>query len=223
MTHLEKARGYIARGEEFYRRAAEEIVAAMAEDSTLSYRAVASHLDRSHAWVQDIVRWHTNGKSTRDNRESAPTPYAEQSGAVAKRHARSVLSKATAADLKEALPQDEDQLARIADAAYQRLSEKRSEQRETARANRRAVRSERVVEPDATPYRMVMVEFGRVSEALSSVTRIAAETTWSEERSERLVRMLGKLRGLVDLAEESIMQEREIDWDAALADLVEAE
>jgi hypothetical protein len=88
--HLAKAKDYVARGEEFYRKAAEEIVAAQEADPTLGQREIAESLGRSKTWVQEVVSWSTTGRSTRGGREDAPTPYAEQSGAVAKRHAKAV-------------------------------------------------------------------------------------------------------------------------------------
>lgn len=105
--HLTKAKDYVARGEEFYRKAAEEIVAAQTADPTLGTREIGEWFGRSHTWVQDIVRWHTTGKSTRGGSEGAPTPYAEQQGAVAKRHARSVLRDASPEEIAELLDEPE--------------------------------------------------------------------------------------------------------------------
>lgn len=84
--HLVQARAYVERGEEFYRKAAEEIVAAQKADTTLSNREIGEWFGRSERWVRDVVRWSTSSEST-------PTPYAEQQGAVAQRHAKSVLAK----------------------------------------------------------------------------------------------------------------------------------
>lgn len=100
--HLAKARDLVARGEDFYRKAAEEIVAARNEGATLE--ECAESLDRSRTWVSDTLKWYLrNGKSTRSGMENAPTPYAEQSGAVARRHAKSVLRDAPPEEIAEML------------------------------------------------------------------------------------------------------------------------
>lgn len=67
--HLAKAKQYIAKGEDYYRKAAEEIVAAMDEDPNLSRRSVAKEIGRSHAWVNDLLSWQ-GGK-----RANQPSPY----------------------------------------------------------------------------------------------------------------------------------------------------
>lgn len=58
--HLTAAADFIARGENYYRRAADEIVAAMREDTTLSYREVGRRLDRDESWVRRLVQWRTS-------------------------------------------------------------------------------------------------------------------------------------------------------------------
>lgn len=59
--HLDKAATYLAKGEEWYRKAAAEIVAAQAADSTLSLTEIGKRFDRSKDWVSRIVRWSTTG------------------------------------------------------------------------------------------------------------------------------------------------------------------
>jgi hypothetical protein len=81
---LTDAKADLARGEQFYRSAAEKIVAAMAADPTLSTREVARQLGHDHSWVGRLVTWHTSGAYTHQ------TPFAEEPGKVAKRHADSV-------------------------------------------------------------------------------------------------------------------------------------
>lgn len=71
--HLEKARTYLEQGESYYHKAAEEIIAARAEDPTLSDRAISEALGRSRHWITEIVTWHTNGPNT-----DMPTPFAGQ-------------------------------------------------------------------------------------------------------------------------------------------------
>lgn len=58
--HLAKAKNYIAKGDEYYRKAKPEIEAAVAAGAT--HREVARNLARSHRWVQDVLAW--DGKGT---------------------------------------------------------------------------------------------------------------------------------------------------------------
>lgn len=217
--HLEKARDYIARGEEFYLAAATEIAAA--RDDGVTWVAIGDYLGRSDEWCKQVVAWANKSPANRNK----STPFAEQSGAVAKRHAKSVLRGSDAETLRSVLPDDEEQLARIAEAAYRRLEKKRSDERESTKQARRAVREEHSESPNETSYRMMKVEFGRVREALSSAIRISSDVTdWSSDGSdEQLLRAIATLRGLLDLTEQSIKQQREIDWDAELAALVGAD
>jgi hypothetical protein len=57
--HLDKAEGYLDKGNGFYRKAAAEIVAAQQADSTLSNGEIGKRFDKSATWVRDLVRWHT--------------------------------------------------------------------------------------------------------------------------------------------------------------------
>ena len=60
VQHLAKARDYIAKGDEFYRKAKPEIEAAIAAGA--SQREVSRFLLRSQSWVRDVLAW--NGKGT---------------------------------------------------------------------------------------------------------------------------------------------------------------
>lgn len=68
LRHVEKAKEYIAKGDQFYRRAKPEIEAAIAAGAT--QREVARTLARSHSWVQDVLAWDGEGtlysKDTKD-------------------------------------------------------------------------------------------------------------------------------------------------------------
>lgn len=65
--HLARAKDYIAKGEDYYRKAAGEIVAAMRDDPALSQREIGAQVGKSRDWVGRLVRWHTNG-----DRDHAP-------------------------------------------------------------------------------------------------------------------------------------------------------
>lgn len=86
IDHLALAKDYIARGEDFYRKAADEIKAAMTADTTLSYREIGRSIGKSDRWCRDIVQWSTTA-------EGPPTPYggSEQNEARYERHDKTVL------------------------------------------------------------------------------------------------------------------------------------
>lgn len=67
--HLARARDYLARGEEFYARAADEIIAAREADPTLGYREIGKRLARSEYWARELVKWRTSAMDT------SPTPF----------------------------------------------------------------------------------------------------------------------------------------------------
>jgi len=98
--HLDQAGTYLDKGEEFYRKAAEEIIAAQQADPTLSNREIGEQFDRSGDWVRDLVRWATSAESSRQ-----PTPYSgpEVARQVTRRKVRQVLREADPDELTEVL------------------------------------------------------------------------------------------------------------------------
>lgn len=97
-------RDYVARGEEFYRKAAEEIVAARGEGAT--WTEIGDFLDRSDEWCRKVASWHeTPAKTTK----STTLPFSEPAGQVATRHTRAVLRDSTPEQVEEivaSLPPD---------------------------------------------------------------------------------------------------------------------
>lgn len=70
-THLTRARGYIAKGDDFYRKAVEEIVQAQQEhrDQTgeeLTYVEIGRQVGRSDQWVGTLVRSWTSSTRASD-------------------------------------------------------------------------------------------------------------------------------------------------------------
>ena len=61
--HLDKAKDYVAKGEEFYRKAAEEIIAAREADPTLTQREIGKAMGRSDHWISQILRSFPDGKA----------------------------------------------------------------------------------------------------------------------------------------------------------------
>src|SRR5262245_50848232 len=62
--HLVKAESFLAKGDAWYERAADEIIAAQEADTTLSYREIGRWFDRSHTWAQTLVTWRTSGSTS---------------------------------------------------------------------------------------------------------------------------------------------------------------
>lgn len=77
--HLTKAAGYLERGDEFYAKAADEIIAAMEADPTLGQREIGERFGKGHKWVSTIVTWRTSGSP-----ESQPIDWKRGSHATTK-------------------------------------------------------------------------------------------------------------------------------------------
>ena len=65
--HLTRAKDYLAQGEEFYRKAAEEITAAQEADPMLTQREIGGTMGRSQKWVSVLLQWHAS-----ENRDAMP-------------------------------------------------------------------------------------------------------------------------------------------------------
>lgn len=59
--HIDRAKDYAAKGDDYYAKAADEIIAAREADPTLGWRAIAKTVGRSRYWCEQIVRWRTSG------------------------------------------------------------------------------------------------------------------------------------------------------------------
>lgn len=118
--HLARAKDYIGKGEEFYRKAAEEIKAAREADFALTWEQVAERVGKSGTWCRRLVQWGTSPQSTAD------TPFAEESGRVAQRHARSVLRNAPPEQIAELL---DDPTVRAKVSQAQQIAGEKVEQR----------------------------------------------------------------------------------------------
>ena len=114
--HLAKARDYVSRGEEFYRKAAEEIVAAQEADPTLSNRDIGQRLGKSREYVRRLVTAHTN--STRASGGEFKVDW--QSGSnVRSEVAQRVLQGATPEEIEDLMADlQPEAVERIAAAAH---------------------------------------------------------------------------------------------------------
>jgi hypothetical protein len=127
--HIELAREFIAKGEEFYAKAADEIGAWLAEDLARTQRQAAAALGRSQSWVQRLVTWRTSDSDTHQ-----PTPFAgeyeeriERAGKQALRQAPEVI-----AEMVEELHDDPAFRAAVASASsrIEAKTEQRADERE---------------------------------------------------------------------------------------------
>lgn len=89
VDHLERAKVYIGKGEEYYRRAAEEIVAAKKADFSLTDAMVGEALGRSRQWVSKLIAWVEKGA------DHGTTPFSgpEENEARYQRHDRRKVSE----------------------------------------------------------------------------------------------------------------------------------
>jgi hypothetical protein len=69
--HLHRAKDYLARGDEYHRKAAEEILKAKETDSNLSNREIARRIGRDEKWVRNLLEWTASADQVR----SSVTPY----------------------------------------------------------------------------------------------------------------------------------------------------
>jgi hypothetical protein len=79
--HLILARGYLARGDEMYRKAASEIRAAMNDDPTLTQKQVGEWFGHKQSWVSQLLKW-SEGHLNTDTPYGGQTQRVQQSAAA---------------------------------------------------------------------------------------------------------------------------------------------
>ena len=104
--HLAKAVEYAAKGEEYYRKTAEEILAAQAADPTLTQRQAGKVMGRSETWISEIL----------SSFRRAEAPYSGSAYAERKavNHTKKILREAP-------LEQVEQMIAELSDERKQAL------------------------------------------------------------------------------------------------------
>lgn len=89
-THLEAAAAYIAVAESAdskrvaYQKAADEILAALAADPSLSQREAARRIGKGHTWLVDLLAW----RRGRISDHGADTPFATEAKRISNQRAR---------------------------------------------------------------------------------------------------------------------------------------
>lgn len=133
-THLDRAKEYIAQGEDSYRKAAHEIVAAKNDDPQLTNRIIGEQLGKSADWVGRLVRWVTSDDPDRTPFEGTGNVGRAASAAkmVARERPTAIADAVKAApaaakrEIAEALVEDKD-FRRTTDEAMERRIDKRRE------------------------------------------------------------------------------------------------
>jgi hypothetical protein len=120
--HLARALSYIEKGEAFYMKAAEEIMAARTEGAT--WNECGDELGRSFQWCKDIVAW---AKTPANRRKS--TPYARSGDpGVLKRNVKLGLKEMPAEVIEQVIselpPERQSQIAAAAGSAHHKSVEK---------------------------------------------------------------------------------------------------
>jgi len=92
--HVTKARDYLAKGDGYYAKAADEIIAARRDG--LTFRAIADRVGRSHRACEQLVKWRESGLG--------PTPFAEPHRENREvRRARDMLRRSTPEQIHDVL------------------------------------------------------------------------------------------------------------------------
>jgi hypothetical protein len=104
--HLAKAKDYLAKGDEFYRKAKPEIEAAKAEGARV--QDMCRYLQKSERWVYDVLAWDGEG-----------TLYANNTEARQLRQAKQVLRESSPEEIASDLLGDADVRRKVAKATEQ--------------------------------------------------------------------------------------------------------
>jgi hypothetical protein len=73
---LDLAKDLIEKGEEFYARAADQIIAARKADPQLGYREIANVVGHGISWCSDLVQWRTSVLDPERETPAPATPWA---------------------------------------------------------------------------------------------------------------------------------------------------
>jgi hypothetical protein len=182
--HLAKAEEYVGKGEKWYAKAADEIIAAKAADFSLTNAEIGKRFGRSEPWVRKLVAWRTNPSS------STPTPYAGEAPAVDLRKAKQWLREAPAEQIEQALAELPSERVHIVGAAVgDAYSVSRREFDEAERDLSPAQRKAREAGQDQIQGSVAKAMSGfdtfgivnHLGQATSILTRMIAEDTLTEE------------------------------------------
>lgn len=210
--HLAKAKDYVARGEEFYRKAADEIIEAEKADPTLTWAEAARRIKRSEDWVADIVRWRTTPEDRREGR----TPWAADSPARTERAAKQVARENPAAIIAD--PEARREIGRALDEHYTEQAKKSATHRRDKEVERKGGENEYTEHQE----RHQVAEVVNVARGATSGWRFVAgqvrALTLDAGATEELAALADETEGFVSMLR-SLLRGEEIT-DAALAALI---
>ncbi len=218
--HLSQAASFVAKGTEFYRKAAEEIVAAQKADSTLSNRQAGEYIGEiargesySENWVRGIVRWRTSSQ------EPADTPWAFDTPRRQADMTKQILREAPLEQIEQIIDQlPADRRVEIAEAALKPEKNERQRGRKTRQANR----EERHEDPARYAAQVVSLDLRKANDALLAAVSDAQDTNWPQEWSDRLLAKVAVTAELLDMLRMTLTNSDAVDWDRELARLTEA-
>jgi hypothetical protein len=175
--HLTNAIGFVKRGTEFYRKAADEIIAAKQADTSLTFAAIDTQLDMYSGFTGKLVRWRES------NSEDLPTPHSGQYATVKENLTTSTLKSAPMEEVEkilDKLPKErQQQIAAAAGHSYHKARVEHTERERNLTPVQRKEREANASTIDDFAARMTLPF------AAASIVSLIEEAT-------------GKLRGLIE-------------------------
>jgi hypothetical protein len=125
-AHLAKAKEYVAKGEQFYRMAAEQMRAT--KEAGATWVEIADGLGRSESWVRDTVAWH----ETPANNRRGPTPFAgkDAPGERNERATRQVLRDSSLEEIEKLVTHDPEVRDKVGRAISKHYTQRAKESAE---------------------------------------------------------------------------------------------
>jgi hypothetical protein len=216
--HGARARDYLGKGDAYYGKAADEIIAWQREDPTLGYGRIASVVGRSEAWCRTLVKWRTNPSS------SAITPYGGKDVAVQQDTAKTkrVLRTATADQLKQVmgdLPSEQvEAIQAVAhDVAWEQADAAHAEQSEltsTGAAKQREARQRGARHRLTVLDVKIAADQGRAR--LRRMIELLAEVELTSDERHEVSWRVDEMTQALEIVKAALGSG---NWDAALAEL----
>jgi len=202
-AHLAQAQTLVARGEEFYRQAADEIIAAKRVDPTLTFRAIDQVLGAYDGFTGNIVRWRES------NTKNLRLPHSGQYDRVKASLTRSTLRDAPMEEVErviDELPRERQQ--QIAAAAGHSYHKARVEFNERERNLTPAERSEREAAGEALmqPVRQATAGFatlgiiGHLEQAHEEIHELVADNSLNRQLVRQIDRALEAIQAEMHVA-----------------------
>lgn len=214
-THLAKAKDYIDRGDDFYEKAADEIVAAQEEDPTLSYRAIAKAIGRSDPWVRHIVKARTSAQDLRE-------PWSGTAGEDGPATVRT-LTRATPERMKQMLAELPPEQIEAVQTVAQDVAWDKSDAAETERSGLTptGVRKQREASQQTGRRTLgvldALIGIDKARAGLEAAVEALTEATPTDEEWSKFDWRLSQAKQAIEIIEAA--RSRTGDWDAALAEL----